>query len=277
MVWICKYCNKKFSDKNVNQYCGHSGNCYKNLKNIERRKQLMEKKRELILLNNVRNLKCHKCNVSYKIFCTDNEFKKNKFRKHCSRSCANGKVQTKESNRKRSEKLKGKIKVKRIEKVCKYCSKHFFVKITVFKFTCGHPKCVGEYNKTILKGKTGGYNPGSVRNYKSGYYKGVWLDSSWEKYFMMRCEMLNIECKKNFTQWFSYYNKQNEKRKYYPDFYLPKYNIYIEIKGYFPDEEKHKLQSVLINNKLSLIVLDKLYSINNFKAQVLINSNIFYY
>lgn len=37
-------------------------------------------------------------------------------------------------------------------------------------------------------------------------------------------------------------------RTYHPDFYLPELNVYIEVKGYYSDEDKQKMKAVLNYN-----------------------------
>lgn len=59
-------------------------------------------------------------------------------------------------------------------------------------------------------------------------YKNVWLDSSWELQIAILLDSLNIT-------WIRpeplQYEDQGKTRKYYPDFYLPKFNLYIDPKN----------------------------------------------
>lgn len=51
-------------------------------------------------------------------------------------------------------------------------------------------------------------------------------------------------------------------RKYYPDFYVNKYNYYIEFKGWITDIMKHKMSDALKRNKFNLLIIygdDKRY------------------
>ena len=75
---------------------------------------------------------------------------------------------------------------------------------------------------------------------KKGYYEGIYCASSWELAFVIFCLNNNIEIKRNdkgFEYWF-----ENTKHKYYPDFYLPEVDQYIEIKGYEPKDKIIKNQ-----------------------------------
>ena len=85
-----------------------------------------------------------------------------------------------------------------------------------------------------LKGKTGGFREGC--NHWKGEYlfigeNKIWLDSSWEKLFALRCIEKNIEWIKNQGQWGFNYKIDVKTHKYFPDFYLPKYDLWVEIKG----------------------------------------------
>ncbi len=68
-----------------------------------------------------------------------------------------------------------------------------------------------------------------------------------------------------------YYFWLNEKRRYYPDFFLPEYNIYIEVKGYERERDLEKWKS--IKNKLILIKKNEIFSIENNKYDILSNIN----
>ena len=83
---------------------------------------------------------------------------------------------------------------------------------------------------------------------KHGYYKNISMRSSWEIKYAKYLDKNNIK-------WL-YESKTFDlgNSTYTPDFYLPKTNEYIEIKGYFPQKIKAKL------NKFT-----KMYSNINFK------------
>jgi len=46
-------------------------------------------------------------------------------------------------------------------------------------------------------------------------------------------------------------------RRYTPDFYIPTFGIYIEVKGYFPEEAKAKMHKVLGEHKVDLRIFQK--------------------
>lgn len=64
---------------------------------------------------------------------------------------------------------------------------------------------------------------------KKYYYDNISFDSIWEVYFYKYIKSLNIEinrCRDKFQY------EYNGLHNYIPDFYIPKYDLYIEIKGY---------------------------------------------
>lgn len=78
----------------------------------------------------------------------------------------------------------------------------------------------------------GGYNSNSTIKHRS-IYKGYQMDSGAELYFAKIMDKLGIKWIKNDNSWrkFFYFIFNGKKGKYYPDFYLPQANIWIEIKG----------------------------------------------
>lgn len=72
---------------------------------------------------------------------------------------------------------------------------------------------------------------------KQVIYNGVKLHGSWELKFAQWCDRNDIEWEKN-TKYFLY--EWNGERRYFPDFYLPEYNSYVEVKGYETDRDVAK-------------------------------------
>ena len=81
-------------------------------------------------------MKCEKCSKEH-----DGTFGSGRF---CSRSCSNSKTPTKESNEKRSQKLKGILRTRREERTCPFCPNTFIVKIHSNKTTCGNQLCINQ-------------------------------------------------------------------------------------------------------------------------------------
>ena len=76
---------------------------------------------------------------------------------------------------------------------------------------------------------------------KKGYFKDFYFMSSWELAFIVYCLDHNIEFERNWKL-FEYYDENNSKRSYIPDFYMPTEKMYLEIKGYKTIRSELKLK-----------------------------------
>ena len=82
---------------------------------------------------------------------------------------------------------------------------------------------------------------------KKYYYDNISFDSIWEVYFYKYIKSLNIEinrCKEKFQY------EYNGIHYYIPDFYIPLYDLYIEIKGYSTNKDIAKWNQ--FNKKLNI-------------------------
>lgn len=77
-------------------------------------------------------------------------------------------------------------------------------------------------------------------------YKNYLFDSSWEVLFAKFLDEHNILWIRNNKISFDYIY-ENSMHKYYPDFYLPDYDLYIEIKGLYTDKDICKWESFTKN------------------------------
>jgi hypothetical protein len=68
-------------------------------------------------------------------------------------------------------------------------------------------------------------------------YNDIKFQGNWELEFYKYCEKNHIKVER-VNVWFEY--EWNGIRKYFPDFYLPDYDLYIEIKGYETDKDHAK-------------------------------------
>lgn len=91
-------------------------------------------------------------------------------------------------------------------------------------------------------------------NNKRGYYKDYWCDSSWELAYVIYCEDHNIEVVRN-TKYFPYIFNGKE-RSYFPDFWLPQFDTYVEVKGYMNERSLCKIQQFPSDIKL-IVLQDK--------------------
>ena len=117
------------------------------------------------------------------------------------------------------------IKHPRISKTCPVCGKLFETTENRNKKYCSND---------CWKKVSGGFREGSVKNYKHGYVEDYYYDSSWEEIWLKWALLKGIHFERN-KQGFPYIFK-GKQHHYYPDFYLPDSDEYIEIKG-FQDEQ----------------------------------------
>lgn len=177
----------------------------------------------------------------------------------CSKFCANSHPRTAESRLKTSLSMKkigprGAVLKSHLyhtnnhtatktdkNKVCQVCGKELLQERIGYK-TCSH-----ECKKLLLSRHAKDRNfggPSSVSSFgKRGSYKGIHCDSTYELAFLIYCLDHNIAVERNQRN-FSYV-LNNKNRNYYPDFYLPDHNVFIEIKGRDIGPVYEKLQAVL--------------------------------
>jgi hypothetical protein len=154
---------------------------------------------------------------------------------YCSLKCRNSRSWTEKDRLKKSTSAKNSEKVlianrsierrrgprlKRVESMCLMCNKPIVHTVNVTR----------KYHAECWLKSSGGLRPGSTKKHRSEY-NGQMMDSGAEKAFAMKCDELNIAWKKNSTVYFEYVDKVGKVRKYYPDFYLPKFNKWVEVKG----------------------------------------------
>lgn len=92
--------------------------------------------------------------------------------------------------------------------------------------------------------KIGGFQANSTKVHRS-IYNGQQMDSGAERFFAVKLDEWGVLWLKNSTTSFVYCY-QGKLKKYYPDFFLPQLNLWVEIKGkkYVEDWLPDKLQSV---------------------------------
>jgi hypothetical protein len=175
-------------------------------------------------------MKCIKCNNEHDGFFGSG--------KYCSRSCANSRVFSDEAKLKKSLANKGNVSwnkgsvyttVEWVISKCQYCGNDIKHRKTQAK----------QYHAECWKKASGGYRKGAGIG-KSGWYNGIWCDSSYELAWVIYQFEHNIPFERNKER-FSYEWKGTTK-EYIPDFI--RYSEIIEIKGYVNGQVKAKLQSV---------------------------------
>lgn len=247
---ICKYCGQEFEEGR--QLGSHYLTCKKNPKYDE-----LNKKRSSGRTKNAgvkeRTLICEVCGSSYTIVVSDRQLETGKYKRCCSRLCSN-RLTLKNSDIK---KLREKQSISLIGKNIK----HPYKKLKILTCTCcGKDYTYKDYKSSIYcsrecSDKTkhiklselakcnnfGGLNPETTHtNYKRGYYKGIWCDSSWELAYVIYCLEHNISIERNKD--YIEYTFENEICKFYPDFIVD--GKLVEIKGFYTPKNKAKLEQV---------------------------------
>jgi len=92
----------------------------------------------------------------------------------------------------------------------------------------------------------------------------ILVQGTWEKKYAEWLNEKQIHWTKKHELRISYVDDNGIQRYYHPDFYLPDTNMYIEIKGYYPDKCKRKMELVLEQNpdkKLTVLMKADLKSL----------------
>ena len=73
-----------------------------------------------------------------------------------------------------------------------------------------------------------------------GRYKGIWCDSTWELAYVIYAIEHDINFIRNSNRF--EYEWEGKTHSYFPDFYLPDSDSYVEIKGYYDARSRAKLE-----------------------------------
>lgn len=178
---------------------------------------------------------CKKCGKEYSLELSENNYNKGKYRKFCCRSCANSRSLTDEIKQKIKLSVQNLIEV-HPEKfkhyktyICKNCGKEFTTnnhRNTNSRIYCSE-ECKQQWLNNNWKPKIGGYRKGSGQG-KSGWYKGIYCDSSWELAFVIYHLDNNLQISRCLER--RKYIFDNKEHIYIPDFVTDE--GIIEIKGY---------------------------------------------
>lgn len=93
---------------------------------------------------------------------------------------------------------------------------------------------------------------------KKSVYKGFKMDSAAELAFAKLLDDFGVKWEKNTTRKFPYVTKQGYRRNYIPDFYLPEYDEWVEIKGRYYQTSSLLAQLEAVGSNIELIYSDEL-------------------
>lgn len=178
-----------------------------------------------------------------------------KARKCCSKKCASKYSQSK-VNPEIHKQASKKEKIFPIMKtfVCCVCNASFLKKVNNnihIKKTCSD-KCL---SLLISKNSRNNPNCGGKLGYRRFPYKGIKMDSRWEVAVAKWMDDVGIKWDRNRKRhMFKWIDEFGNERKYFPDFYLPQYNIYLDPKNdYYLQRDIPKLKYVI--NKYGIKLL----------------------
>lgn len=248
-MYKCKHCGKEFENKS--KLGGHSVRCEKNPNAAKNKKAIAEAHKHTDK-SSLKYRQYHDNSIVYNCqYCGKECYGQNSLKQHEIRCAANpdkisyyipgfakkgkpawNKGLTKETDErvnKTSQTLHNRYEAGVIKIWCDGLTKDTDERIAKYvKKLKDNPDCGGYREKS-------GYG-------KSGTYKGIFCNSTWELAYLLYCIDNNYDIKR-CTKYYTYLGENNEEHKYYPDFIVNNEEI-VEIKGYISDSWKMKLPIV---------------------------------
>jgi len=257
----CTFCERSFSSGR--ELGSHVRSCIQNPKYAEiKAKRIASQTQERVSYF----ITCLKCPNAFTLVITKKQFEAGAYRKHCSRSCANGHQHSSDTIIRIQNSLHARPKLPEyVENICVICHQTFQRKRRTNTKTCTNPVCRSQFRSERLRGnasgKRGGYRPRSVQ-----VYNNTGFDSMWEVALAKRLDELHVHWERNAARYLSYVDLNGRVRKYFPDFYVPSLDTYIEVKGYATTATKHKMSDAATRNNVKLVILTSLEAIGSFKV-----------
>lgn len=224
----CKNCNLEFSSRKLENRIFCSKNCSAIFNN---------KKRDInfYINNKTKDAMCKNCQTRLQV--DTRACLKNVICKKCK----------KERNKKYNKKYRS---VKLAEFNCKICGKSFK------SYSFGNKKTCSDKCKNIASVYIRDYQNGSRKNiwyFNKNQNKNILLESSWELKVAEKLDDKNVKWIRPDP--ISWYDEENKKRYYYPDFYIPDLDLYLDPKNpYCLKLDQQKLKK--ISQKINLIFGD---------------------
>lgn len=196
----------------------------------------------------------------------------------CSKSCANSRTFTSACKNQISDSIKiSASKKDYIKRYCEVCGKE--LKRGSIRKSCSD-LCKKELlRRNAIKNNFGG--PSKTSSYgKRGTYHGIHCDSTYELAFLIYCLDHSIKIIRNEEKFpYVYGNKQCN---YYPDFYLPEYDTFIETKGRDIGPVYEKIQAVVdAGRKIKILHYEDLtecfsYIVSTYPVNCNVSNNTIY-
>lgn len=119
-------------------------------------------------------------------------------------------------------------------------------------------KKISEGIKKAIERNPNAYTSSNRGRTKEIIYNGIKFQGRWELEFFQFCESNDIQITRP-NEWFEY--TWNGARKYFPDFYLSEYDLYVEVKGYETERDHAKWSQ--FPKKLKVVKQNEIYAIRN--------------
>lgn len=265
MIFLCRTCGKDITYKPSNRRVFCNSECC-NIWKIKTRQGFKSETRQCLECKKDFQCKPHEKNIFCGSSCSA---------KHTNRDRINNRPEVfkKTSESCKTAYLKGKMwglrkgidvakkNKKTVNKICPVCGKNYI--ISQCQENHGYKKYCSKECSRKRPGQ-GGYHPGSVRNFKSGWYNSpiageVWMDSSYEFIVAEYLDEKKYAWTKN-TKGFPYRKIEDgieRAANYVPDFYIKDLDLWVETKGYFVENDQRKLDA--FPHKIKLITKKTIY------------------
>lgn len=128
--------------------------------------------------------------------------------------------------------------------VCRNCN-------TVFENRNKNRHSCSSHCRSALASQRARANPncGGETNYKRYKYNGISMDSSWEIELARWLDEQKIKWIRDRKICLFWKDQDGNLRRYYPDFYLPEFNCYLDPKNkYLQQKDKYKLDAIKSQN-----------------------------
>lgn len=196
-----------------------------------------------------------KCGVTFSTRRGDNK-------KSCSQKCSNSRKMSEEQKEKLRIASSGKTYPSRrkgpLSCSCIQCGKPFLSVNRQPRKLCSKT-CSTTWKRITCCAKPG---MGRNNNSRAAWYESpiagrVWLESSWERQCAEIFDSHNIKWERPKTR-FLWKDETGKPHHYYPDFYLPNHDLYLDPKNPWQQKkDRYKLEQVRQNHAINLLILDK--------------------
>jgi len=97
------------------------------------------------------------------------------------------------------------------------------------------------------------------------YYNGIWLDSSWELEIAKRLDLIDVKwLRPDPLKWI---DENGIKHNYFPDFYLPDFNLYLDPKNPHAYKVQEKKIKMLLTQYNNIVIIRTLEECKNFNPK----------